>query len=97
MTSRVLRFRAKSGTYLMTRPAYSPSPIKNSWFGLTHWWISGVQQGVAVTSGRVMLAALPILLGVQLILAFLNYDIQNVPRDVLHKRLLPPHRKSDRS
>jgi dolichol-phosphate mannosyltransferase len=66
-------------------------------FGLTHWWISGVQQGVAVTSGRVMMAALPILLGVQLILAFLNYDIQNVPRDVLHKRLLPPHRKSDRS
>jgi len=67
-----------------------------TWFGWTHW-TSGIEQGVAVTSGRVMLAALPILLGVQLILAFLNYDIQNVPRDVLHKRLLPPHTKSDRS
>ena len=67
-----------------------------TWFGLTHWMRAGLQ-GVPVTSGRVMLAALPVLLGVQLILAFLNYDIQSVPREVLHKRLLPPHIKSDRS
>jgi glycosyltransferase involved in cell wall biosynthesis len=67
-----------------------------TWFGLTHWWIAG-QQGAPVTSGRVMLAALPILLGVQLILAFLNYDIQNVPRNVLHKRLLLPRSKIDQS
>jgi dolichol-phosphate mannosyltransferase len=67
-----------------------------TWFGLTHW-MSGIHQGIPVTSGRVMLAALPVLLGVQLILAFLNYDIHNVPRDVLHKRLLPPHTKSNLS
>ena len=36
-----------------------------------------------------MLAALPLLVGIQLILAFLSYDLQNVPRDVLHKRLEP--------
>ncbi len=34
-----------------------------------------------------MLAALPVIIGVQLILAFLAYDLQNVPRQVLHKRL----------
>lgn len=64
-----------------------------TWFGLTHW-LDGISQNVPATSGTVMVAALPVLLGVQLILAFLNFDIHNVPRDVLHKRLLPPHEKS---
>lgn len=64
-----------------------------TWFGMTRW-LSGISQNVPATSGTVMLAALPVLLGVQLILAFLNFDIQNVPRDVLHKRLLPPHPKT---
>lgn len=58
-------------------------------FGARHW-ITGIEAGTAATSGTVMLAALPVILGVQLILAFLSYDIQNVPREVLHERLLPP-------
>jgi hypothetical protein len=37
-----------------------------------------------------MLAALPVLIGMQLVLAFLNYDLQNVPRDVIHRRLADP-------
>jgi hypothetical protein len=37
-----------------------------------------------------MLAALPVLLGTQLLLAFLSYDLQNVPRDPLQRRLAPP-------
>jgi hypothetical protein len=57
-------------------------------FGVSRW-VRGSLEGVAATSGTVMLAALPVLLGVQLILAFLSYDVQNVPREVLHKRLLP--------
>ena len=48
-------------------------------------------QGFAITDAmRVrisMLAALPILVGMQLVLAFLSYDLQNVPREVLHPRL----------
>jgi dolichol-phosphate mannosyltransferase len=44
---------------------------------------------VATTSGTAMLAALPVLLGVQFILAFLSYDLQNVPADVLHKTIGP--------
>ncbi|HXV73545.1 MAG TPA: glycosyltransferase family 2 protein, partial [Sphingomonadales bacterium] len=42
-------------------------------FGVLKWWGS-IQTGVAVTSGTVMIAALPILLGVQLVLAFVSYD-----------------------
>lgn len=69
------------------------SLLWGTWFGLSHW-LAGISRNVPATSGTVMVAALPVLLGVQLILAFLNFDIHNVPRDVLHKRLLPPHEKS---
>ncbi|MDX1388145.1 MAG: glycosyltransferase family 2 protein [Acidobacteriota bacterium] len=59
-----------------------------TWFGVTRW-IHGSQIGVASTSGTVMLAALPVIVGVQLLLASLSYDLQNIPRDVLHRRLVP--------
>ena len=58
-------------------------------FGVSSW-IEGSQAGVPTTSGTVMLAALPLLVGVQLVLAFLSSDLQNIPRDVLHRRLEPP-------
>ena len=41
------------------------------------------------TSGTVMLAALPLIVGVQFVLAFLSYDLQNVPREAIHRRLEP--------
>jgi hypothetical protein len=37
-----------------------------------------------------MLAALPVIVGMQLLLAFLSYDLSNVPREVLHARLADP-------
>ncbi len=43
-------------------------------------WAHSALTGVATTSGGVMLAALPVLIGVQLLLGALNFDIQNVPR-----------------
>lgn len=52
-------------------------------FGVYHW-IDSLQKGVATPAGTVMLAALPILMGTQLILAFLSYDIANVPRRPFH-------------
>jgi dolichol-phosphate mannosyltransferase len=58
------------------------------WFGLSHW-IEGSRLNVPATSGTVMVAALPVIVGVQLVLAFLSYDLQNVPRDILHRRLEP--------
>jgi glycosyltransferase involved in cell wall biosynthesis len=47
-------------------------------FGLMHWARS-IQTGVPASSGTVMLAALPIVLGLQALLAALSYDIANVP------------------
>jgi hypothetical protein len=55
-------------------------------FGISAWSTS-VHTGMPATSGTVMLAALPTILGIQLILAFLSYDIQSVPRIPLIRRL----------
>ncbi len=55
-------------------------------FGVEKW-----STGVAgASAGTVMLAALPLILGVQLLLAFLAYDIQSAPTTALHDRLLRP-------
>jgi glycosyltransferase involved in cell wall biosynthesis len=48
-------------------------------FGLQAWYFSSAHANVA-SSGTVMLSALPIILGVQLLLSFLHYDIENVPK-----------------
>jgi len=62
--------------------------LGGAWFGIDRW-MAGSQSGVSSTSGTVMLAALPVLLGVQLLLGFLGYDMNNVPRQVIHRRLEP--------
>lgn len=49
-------------------------------------WIASFEKGVATTAGTVMLAAIPILMGLQFILAFISYDISSVPRRALHSR-----------
>ena len=48
-------------------------------FGLTKWKAS-IETGVPASAGSVMLAAMPILVGVQLLLSALNYDMTCVPR-----------------
>src|SRR5262249_1949699 len=55
-------------------------------FGALRWWNS-IASGLPVTAGTVMLAALRVILGSQLLLSFLNYDVRNVPHIPLHKRL----------
>lgn len=52
-------------------------------YGIWHWKLSS-QVGMATAAGTVMLSALPILMGLQLILAFLAYDIASVPRRAIH-------------
>ncbi len=47
-------------------------------------WFSSASEGVVTPAGTVMLSALPILMGTQLILAFLAYDISSIPRRALH-------------
>jgi hypothetical protein len=43
-------------------------------------WIDSAQSGIPATTGTVMLAAMPVILGFQLLLSAITYDMQNVPR-----------------
>ena len=52
-------------------------------------WTRGAIAGEFASSGTVMLSALPVIVGVQLLLAFLSYDMQDLPRTPLHLRLGP--------
>lgn len=54
-------------------------------FGFSNWYVS-LSNNQAAPSGTVMLAALPILIGIQFILAFISYDIASIPRRSLHKK-----------
>lgn len=54
-------------------------------FGGWHWAYS-IQNKIAASAGTVMLSALPILMGLQLFLAFLNFDIESVPRRPIHNK-----------
>jgi dolichol-phosphate mannosyltransferase len=56
-------------------------------FGLANW-IEGALRGEAATAGTVMLAALPIIIGLNLLLSFLHFDVQNIPRQPIHPFLL---------
>lgn len=57
-------------------------------FGTNHW-LSSSLHGIPATSGTVMLASLPILIGTQLLIAFLHYDISSTPQEPLHPQLTP--------
>lgn len=63
-----------------------PLVVFGSLFGFTGIWKS-FTPGYVSSPGYVMLAALPILLGVQFILAFISYDIASVPKMPVSKRL----------
>lgn len=49
------------------------------------YWVRSAITGVPTTSGQVMIAALPIIVGAQLLIAALNYDIASVPREPLQR------------
>jgi dolichol-phosphate mannosyltransferase len=55
-------------------------------YGIAHW-ISAASSGTTASSGTVMLAAMPVLLGVQLILAFIGYDVSATPKRAVHSKL----------
>ena len=55
-------------------------------FGLDAWRTSSAQ-GMETPAGTVMVAALPVFVGLQLLLSFLTQDIQSTPRVPIHKRL----------
>jgi len=63
--------------------------IAGVYVGLTEWFDSTLT-GVAATSGTVMLAALPVIIGVQMMLSAVHFDINNEPTVPL-RRLLGKH------
>ena len=62
-------------------------------FGAYHW-AESIRTGITATTGTVMLAALPTILGVQLLLSFLAVDISFTPNMAIH-RFLQEIRKPD--
>ncbi|MER3476357.1 MAG: glycosyl transferase family 2, partial [Leptolyngbya sp. ERB_1_2] len=50
-------------------------------------WYRSLTSGIVATSGTVMTAALPIILGFQLLLAAIHYDVMNVPKEPMHRLL----------
>jgi dolichol-phosphate mannosyltransferase len=50
-------------------------------------WAEAAQHGALASSGTVMVAALPVILGVQFLLSFVNFDMSNLPQFPLQRRL----------
>ncbi len=57
-------------------------------FGLIHWYFS-IMRKIPATTGTVMLAALPVILGFQLFLGAVHFDVMNIPKTPLHKFFEP--------
>jgi hypothetical protein len=59
------------------------------WFGFIFGVVKfseSIATGIPATAGTVMLSAVPLILGFQLVLAFLSYDIASVPKRVKHNK-----------
>jgi hypothetical protein len=52
-------------------------------FGIIKW-LESISLNTSATAGTVMLAALPIMIGLQLLLSALSFDIDNKPSIPLH-------------
>lgn len=55
-------------------------------FGLYHW-VRSAQADVATPGGTIMIAMVALISGLQLLLAFVGFDIANVPRQVLNRSI----------
>lgn len=65
-------------------------------FGSVHW-LESASNDIPTPAGTVMLGALPMLMGLQLIMAFLGYDISSVPSRPRHAKRRKPGFLQDRS
>ncbi|MEH6588912.1 MAG: glycosyltransferase family 2 protein [Halioglobus sp.] len=50
-------------------------------------WISNILNSTVASAGTVMLSGLTVIIGIQMLLGFLQYDMSNVPRTPLQSRL----------
>lgn len=60
-------------------------------YGVAHW-LGSLHSGVPTPAGTVMASALPVILGMQFILAFIGYDVAAVPKRPLHLQARSPGR-----
>lgn len=51
-------------------------------------WIESMREGAVTSAGTVMVSALPVLIGIQMLLAFVSYDVAAVPKRPMHRRFL---------
>lgn len=65
-------------------------------YGGVKWYFS-ISTGVPATSGSVMLAALPFIVGVQCLLEAIRFDITYIPTKTLHRLLEVPIRETERA
>ena len=68
-----------------------------SGFGVTfgsYKWISNVINGTTASAGTVMLSGLTVIIGIQMLLGFLQYDMSSVPRTPLQGRLYRHYKKA---
>ena len=56
-------------------------------------WMHSAQAGIPTPAGTVMLSALPILAGIQLLLGFIGYDVSSVPVRPVHRSTRTMHKK----
>lgn len=66
-------------------------------FGASNW-VYSTEHGVPTPTGTVMISALAVLSGLQLLLAFLSFDFANVPHQAIHtirQRLYPRRPNGD--
>lgn len=59
-------------------------------FGLIYGaynWVYSAQTYVATPAGTVMIASLPIIVGIQFVLGFIGYDVSSVPVRPIHKHI----------
>ena len=79
----IRQLRIQSLRRRMGEHAVSLGDVSAVLFGITagiYFWASAVDSGQFASAGKVMLSALPLILGVQLLLGFIAFDIAAVPR-----------------
>lgn len=53
----------------------------------TSLWLQSLMSGQLTPTGRIMIAAIALIVGFQMLLSFLAFDVASVPRSALHPRL----------
>lgn len=53
-------------------------------FGVLHW-VDSLRTEVPTPAGTVMLSALPVIVGTQLLLAFIGHDVASAPKRAFHQ------------